>query len=372
VLASGTMDRHLTYVAMTRHRDQVDLYVGRDEMKDVAALATSMGRSGAKESVLDYTDSFAARRGLSEGLGMPSKIVVGSQTHRADDRGAARDGALGERARLAADRLPSEISGGIEKTEGAYGKDAPLVRVEPLVPAVTYYAMSVEEVAHEQARRHLPQHLDGVKSVAPRVYADPDNFVRLIVAEVQKNGFDAVGMVQAVTQGPQQFGQLRGRAGLFGEDRERKQARRAAVGLSLQLEHLNDAWQRALSNAYQSEQWKREKHDVIEIPGLSPRSEAVLKQLDATETFERATFVEKLVETPEGRKALDEARQVVAAVEKRFGRRDLRDIEPARLMMADIAKLRDVARMCQQADRAELTRRYDLTRMQSKSLGLGM
>ncbi|WP_374828143.1 Ti-type conjugative transfer relaxase TraA, partial [Brucella lupini] len=31
VLASGTMDRHLTYVAMTRHRDGVQLYVSQDE-----------------------------------------------------------------------------------------------------------------------------------------------------------------------------------------------------------------------------------------------------------------------------------------------------------------------------------------------------
>ena len=31
VLASETMDRHLTYVAMTRHRDDVQLYAGRDE-----------------------------------------------------------------------------------------------------------------------------------------------------------------------------------------------------------------------------------------------------------------------------------------------------------------------------------------------------
>src|SRR5665213_3518565 len=36
VLASGTMmDRHLTYVAMTRHRDEAQLYAGRDEFRDV-------------------------------------------------------------------------------------------------------------------------------------------------------------------------------------------------------------------------------------------------------------------------------------------------------------------------------------------------
>ena len=34
VLASGTMDRHLTYVAMTRHRDRAQLYAGMDEFTD--------------------------------------------------------------------------------------------------------------------------------------------------------------------------------------------------------------------------------------------------------------------------------------------------------------------------------------------------
>ncbi|MCB5205395.1 Ti-type conjugative transfer relaxase TraA [Neorhizobium sp. T786] len=34
VLASGTMDRHLTYVAMTRHRDGVQLYADRQEFAD--------------------------------------------------------------------------------------------------------------------------------------------------------------------------------------------------------------------------------------------------------------------------------------------------------------------------------------------------
>jgi Ti-type conjugative transfer relaxase TraA len=34
VLASGTMDRHLTYVAMTRHRDGAQLYAAQDEFSD--------------------------------------------------------------------------------------------------------------------------------------------------------------------------------------------------------------------------------------------------------------------------------------------------------------------------------------------------
>ncbi|WP_183754984.1 Ti-type conjugative transfer relaxase TraA [Pseudochelatococcus contaminans] len=38
VLASGTMDRHLTYVAMTRHRDGVQLYAAQDEFTHAGRL----------------------------------------------------------------------------------------------------------------------------------------------------------------------------------------------------------------------------------------------------------------------------------------------------------------------------------------------
>ncbi len=72
VLASGGMDRHLTYVAMTRHRDGVVLYAGRDEFGDVGALTARLSRSGAKETTLDYERGYGERRGLEP----PSEIVV--------------------------------------------------------------------------------------------------------------------------------------------------------------------------------------------------------------------------------------------------------------------------------------------------------
>ena len=67
VLASGSMDRHLTYVSMSRHRDQVTLYAGRDEFKDVAALSSRLSRAGLKETTLDY----AERRGMDREAGAP-------------------------------------------------------------------------------------------------------------------------------------------------------------------------------------------------------------------------------------------------------------------------------------------------------------
>jgi Ti-type conjugative transfer relaxase TraA len=78
VLASGTMDRHLTYVAMTRHRDGAMLYAGRDEFKDIDALSGRLSRAGLKETTLDY----AARRGIEQPIVVP----------RALQREAMRDG----------------------------------------------------------------------------------------------------------------------------------------------------------------------------------------------------------------------------------------------------------------------------------------
>jgi Ti-type conjugative transfer relaxase TraA len=76
VLASDSMDRHLAYVGMTRHRTAVTLYAAKDEFRDLAALSDRLSRSNAKETTLDYERAgYAERRGL-HGLVPESEIVV--------------------------------------------------------------------------------------------------------------------------------------------------------------------------------------------------------------------------------------------------------------------------------------------------------
>jgi Ti-type conjugative transfer relaxase TraA len=70
VLASGTMDRHLTYVGMTRHRDGATLYAGREEFKDMDALSSRLSRAGLKETTLDY----ATRRGIEQPIIVPRTL----------------------------------------------------------------------------------------------------------------------------------------------------------------------------------------------------------------------------------------------------------------------------------------------------------
>ncbi|WP_054207078.1 Ti-type conjugative transfer relaxase TraA [Bosea vaviloviae] len=101
VMASGTMDRHLTYVSMTRHRDQATLYASRDEFKSgMEALAARLGRDGSKETTLDYAQGFAERRGIAERFGVKSEIEV---ERDGDGQAHQRDGGEKQRGDLARD-----------------------------------------------------------------------------------------------------------------------------------------------------------------------------------------------------------------------------------------------------------------------------
>ena len=62
VLAGPTMDRHLTYVALTRHRNAVTLYADADAFEGRDGLVRRLSRAGLQPNALDH-DGFLGRRG---------------------------------------------------------------------------------------------------------------------------------------------------------------------------------------------------------------------------------------------------------------------------------------------------------------------
>ncbi len=70
VLATPGLDRHAAYVALSRHRDAVDLHYGRDDFADQSRLVRALSRERAKDMASDYAPdvgsslqaSFAGRR----------------------------------------------------------------------------------------------------------------------------------------------------------------------------------------------------------------------------------------------------------------------------------------------------------------------
>ncbi|MGZ0075277.1 Ti-type conjugative transfer relaxase TraA (plasmid) [Sphingobium limneticum] len=78
VLATPGMDRHSAYVALSRHRDGVQLHHGRDDFADDRQLTRTLGRERAKDMASDYSRdtaqdicAFADRRGLSGEIRLP-------------------------------------------------------------------------------------------------------------------------------------------------------------------------------------------------------------------------------------------------------------------------------------------------------------
>ena len=67
VLATPGMDSHGAYVAMSRHRDGVDLHYGRDDFADQSKLVRTLSRERGKDMASDYKPEqrFAERRGIT-------------------------------------------------------------------------------------------------------------------------------------------------------------------------------------------------------------------------------------------------------------------------------------------------------------------
>jgi hypothetical protein len=70
VLATPGMDAHGSYVALSRHRDGVDLHYGRDDFADQDRLVRTLSRDRAKDMASDYeradpAQSYAERRGIT-------------------------------------------------------------------------------------------------------------------------------------------------------------------------------------------------------------------------------------------------------------------------------------------------------------------
>jgi hypothetical protein len=70
VLATPGMDAHSSYVALSRHRDGLELHYGRDDIANQDRLTLTLSRDRAKDMASDYeradpVQSYAERRGIT-------------------------------------------------------------------------------------------------------------------------------------------------------------------------------------------------------------------------------------------------------------------------------------------------------------------
>jgi Ti-type conjugative transfer relaxase TraA len=402
-------------------------------------LTCRLSRSGAKETTLDYISDFAERRGIASApwiasdqwigheFGVRSEIELASAkderqevlsraahlqreqqdrpserqqvyeeragdlagpVHREDPRNPfartidgnrrddRRDGNKGYR-RIRWSEVMSQ-DGTVPAPTEAVDRQSPLEtgKPTPLVPAITRHDRSIEEVAREKAMSVIDQRFDTVESVARHVFRDPvEVAARLRTAMTEKEGNGKI-MAKAMAGQPERFGELRGKSGLFGNNRERKEALQYARSLSAHIGYVSEAWERRLGEERQSEQWQREQRDVIEVPGLTPRSAEIIAQVEKMPVDKRNQFISEIRASPEGRAALEEAKLVAEALTRRFGSSDPRRFAEELEARPELAKqaghIKTIARMVHRTRHAELSHDHALRQQLARSQGLGL
>ena len=123
VLATPGMDRHLAYVAMSRHRHAARLHWSEEDFGSPARLRDLLGRERAKDTTLDYAEpepdpiaAYAERRGLHPLV--PASEIVVHEAARATARGTLR------RAQLAPplQSAPSAQQTAVEEQEAPHDR----------------------------------------------------------------------------------------------------------------------------------------------------------------------------------------------------------------------------------------------------------
>lgn len=315
VLASWGMDRHLAYVAMSRHRDDVTLYANRKDFEDYSVLTERLSQSGAKGTTLDYEEraEYLERRGLESertldpvtaGLFERQVDWIGQQRHRLARLWTRIESAIASIRKTqpvgqttAAVPMPGAtptqvVGDGRGKQAGAGAAAAgaaDAVRPSaglppwngPLFAVTTTFEGSVTEVAEAGARTALSyvEASARLERAAGVLWSDPKAACARIEEEARL-GLDPDRLRAEIAEAPHRFGAVRGE---IGPDRRPDAERRAAledVGFVAEAAARAASSRReALDQARAAEITRRQSASII-VPRLSTRAEGFLLSME--------------------------------------------------------------------------------------------
>ncbi len=324
VLASLSLDRHLTYVAMTRHREDVALYFGQKSFAAAGGLEKLLSRKNAKDITLDYAGGrfygqavrFANSRGLN--LVRVARTLIRDRVQWTV-RQKQKLVELGEALRMIGARL-----GLAEKPRSQ--SEHLSQKAEPMVKGVSHFTLSIAEAAEERLRADpaLQKQWDQVSDRIRLVYADPEAaFKAMRMEAVLEDTTVARQRLHEIEQNAASFGALRGRTGLLASRADREDRRVAELnGLALKrdLERYLAMRQTALKKHVGKEENLRQRTS-IDIPALSPAAARVLEKI--RDAIDRNDLPAALGFALADKMAKAELDVFTRAVSERFGERTL-------------------------------------------------
>lgn len=283
VLASLSLDRHLTYVAMTRHRENLDVYYGQRSFAKAGGLIELLSRKNAKETTLDYADRGLYRQALQFAEARGLYLVNVARTLVRDHREwtlRQKQSLVDLGQRLAAIGARLGLIAPPKRTQSpTTSKEA-----RPMVSGITTLPMSIEQSVEDKlaADPILKKQWEDVSTRFHLVYAKPEAAFRAInVDAMLADKTVAASTLFRVANEPESFGTLKGRTGMFANKTD-KQDRETAMlnvpALSRNLERFIEM--RGLAEQkHQAEERAARKTVSIDIPALSQSAKSVLERV---------------------------------------------------------------------------------------------
>ncbi|PSS59978.1 Ti-type conjugative transfer relaxase TraA [Ensifer sp. NM-2] len=281
VLASLSLDRHLTYVAMTRHREDLRVYFGSRSFAFAGGLIKILSRKNAKETTLDYEKATFYRQALRFAEARGLHIVNVARTIARD----RLEWTIRQKQKLA-DLAHRLLAIGTKLGFGASTKpnhSQSRKEATPMVAGIATFPKTIEQAVAGKLESDpgLKKQWEDVSSRFHLVYAQPEAAFKAVnVDAMLKDETVAKSTLAKVTGQPESYGVLKGKTGLLASSAHKQDRERAERNVPALAQSLGD-YMRQRSQAeqrYQAEEVAVRRKVSIDIPALSP---------DARQTIER-------------------------------------------------------------------------------------
>ncbi|CDN58501.1 Ti-type conjugative transfer relaxase TraA (plasmid) [Neorhizobium galegae bv. officinalis bv. officinalis str. HAMBI 1141] len=283
VLASLSLDRHLTYVAMTRHREDLAVYYGSRSFAKSGGLIQILSRRNAQETTLDYEKASFYRQALrfAEARGLHLVNVARTIAHDRLQWAVRQKQKLADLgARLAA------IGKAIGLARGSNKQTAPntIKEAKPMVSGITTFPKSLDQAVEDKlgADPALKKQWEDVSTRFHLVYAQPEAAFKAInVDSMLKDQSVAQSTLARVAGEPESFGALKGKTGLLASRADRQDREKAIANVPALARNL----ERYLRERAEAE-FKHETEEravrlkvSVDIPALSPAAKQTLERV---------------------------------------------------------------------------------------------
>ncbi|MDK1376395.1 MULTISPECIES: Ti-type conjugative transfer relaxase TraA [unclassified Sinorhizobium] len=323
VLASLSLDRHLTYVAMTRHREDLGLYYGRRSFAKAGGLIPILSRRNAKETTLDYAGGRFYRQALRFAETRGLHLVNVARTIVRD----RLEWTVRQKAKLA------ELGARLTAIAGKLGLSAAAVRTsqshtikesKPMISGITTFPRSLKQAVEDRlaADPALKKQWEEVSGRFHIVYAQPEAAFKAVnVDAMLKEEDTATSTIARIGSEPEGFGALKGKTGILAS-RADKQSRDRAITNAPALARNLERYLRQRTEAerkYVADERAVRLKVSLDIPALSPEAKQTLARV--RDTIDRNDHPAGLEYALSDKMVKAELEGFARAVSERFGER---------------------------------------------------